>query len=266
MVWEGTWILDQSGRKNARGRWHWMAGKICVNSSHNHAGSNGRTLTRNRSRHRKKVSQRHVRQMKIITGGGKKTYKAGHRPGTQSVSVANWCCPLSRLAVFGAVRSVCEESAHCKNIHVKITVVSHRESRYASGKIALTSMRLFSLDAASKSLSWMPFATLHHKVRLSHLACSSIGRTVTSSLGPVTSMNGTPLFVSLLVVFHCPSKHSPTTHQDVERKRVGEKGSLLATGQEVKRKRAGEGIHMLKSVRNWSGCEKRVSLRRAPTH
>ena len=69
-----------------------------------------------------------------------------------------------------------------------------------------TSMRLFSRDAVSKSPSRIPFETLYHNARLSHSPCSSTGLTVTSSFGPFTSVNGAPVFESLLVVFHCPSK------------------------------------------------------------
>ena len=69
-----------------------------------------------------------------------------------------------------------------------------------------TSMRLFSLAAVSKSDSRMPFATLYHKARVSHSPWSSTGRTVASSLGPVTSVNTAPVLVSFLVAFHWPSK------------------------------------------------------------
>lgn len=70
-----------------------------------------------------------------------------------------------------------------------------------------TSIRLFSLLALSKSPSRIPPATSAHNFLLSHSPCSSIGLTVTSSLGGVTSWNVNPVDV-LEVVCHVPSTTS----------------------------------------------------------
>ena len=51
----------------------------------------------------------------------------------------------------------------------------------------------------------MPFATQRQSRRLSQSSWSSISFTVTSSLGPVTSVNVAPVRTSLLVWCHVPS-------------------------------------------------------------
>lgn len=68
-----------------------------------------------------------------------------------------------------------------------------------------TSILLFSLLAASKSPSRIPFATQRQSRRLSHSSWSSTSFVVTSSFGPVTSVNSAPVRTSLLVWCHVPS-------------------------------------------------------------
>ena len=65
--------------------------------------------------------------------------------------------------------------------------------------ITRTPILLFSLLAVSKLPSRMPFATQRQSRRISQSSWSSVSFTVTSSLGPVTSVNVAPVRTSLLV-------------------------------------------------------------------
>ena len=105
-----------------------------------------------------------------------------------------------RHAVFDAAHSI-----YRMRIRNRLYLSSAKEEYVDCRKYSThTSIWLFSLAAVSKSLSQIPFATLNHKAQPSHPPCSSIGRIVTSSFGPVTSVNTTSVLRSVLVVFHSP--------------------------------------------------------------
>ena len=80
-------------------------------------------------------------------------------------------------------------------LHHQSAALGHREET----PITRTSILLFSLLAVSKLPSRMPFATQRQSRRISQSSWSSVSFTVTSSLGPVTSVNVAPVRTSLLV-------------------------------------------------------------------